>query len=116
MSVKHLIRILEQNTHFNSNGCIWTKKYKPIELVKITDNRHDYDEDKYTLKHTEEYEINNVRGESFNQIKLSNENIFTINQIFKTYNKQCYICCSSAHFASNCEKQNNNKIKYELNI
>lgn len=101
-------------THFNSNGSVWTKKYKPIELVKIIDNCDDYDEDKYTLKYMEEYGINNVRGGSFNQIKLSDENIATINQMFKTYNNQCYICGSSLHFASNCIKQNNDETKYEL--
>ncbi len=34
--------------HFNSNGSVWTKKYKPIKLLELIPNSDDYDEDKYT--------------------------------------------------------------------
>jgi len=99
--------------HCNSNGSAWTRKYKPIQIMKIINNCDDYDEDKYTLKCMEEYGITNVRGGSFNKIKLSEENINTINQMLKTYNNQCYICGSITHFANDCVKLNN-EIKYEL--
>jgi len=59
------------NDHFNSTGSAWTRKYKPIEIVQLIDNCDDYDEDKYVIKYMEEYGINNVRGGSFNQVKLS---------------------------------------------
>lgn len=100
--------------HFNSNGSTWTRKYKPIELIKIIENCDDYDEDKWTIKYMEEFGINNVRGGGFNQIKLSLENINTINQMFKTYNNQCYICGSNTHFANDCRKKNNNENQHEL--
>ena len=35
-------------SHFNSNGSYWTKKYKPIRLYQLIPNCDDYDEDKYT--------------------------------------------------------------------
>ena len=102
------------NDHFNSNGSAWTRKYKPIELIKIIENCDDYDEDKWTIKYMEEVGINNVRGGSFNQIKLSTTNINTINQMLKTYNNQCYICGSIKHFANDCKKVYNNENKYDL--
>lgn len=52
-------------SHFNSNGAAWTKKYKPINIIELIPNCDDYDEDKYTLKYMEKYGINNVRGGSF---------------------------------------------------
>ena len=48
-------------THFNSNGAEWTKKYKPVHIVEIIPNCDNYDEDKYTIKYMEKYGINNVR-------------------------------------------------------
>lgn len=102
------------NDHFNSIGSIWTRKYKPIELLQLIDNCDDYDEDKYVIKCMEEYGINNVRGGSFNQVKLSKENITTINQMLKTYKNQCYICGSNEHFVNDCKNNNNYKPKYEL--
>ena len=53
------------DNHFNSNGSAWTKKYKPIEILKIIKNCDDFDEDIYTLKYMSKYGINNVRGGSF---------------------------------------------------
>ena len=34
--------------HFDSNGSAWTKKYKPIKIIKIIPNCDNFDEDKYT--------------------------------------------------------------------
>ena len=38
-------------SHFNSNGSSWTKKYKPIKVIEIMSDCDDFDEDKYTLKY-----------------------------------------------------------------
>ena len=42
--------------HFNSDGSIWTRKYKPIKVVEIIPNCDNFDEDKYTLKTMESME------------------------------------------------------------
>lgn len=61
------------DTHFNANGSAWTKKYKPISVSVIIPNCDNYDEDKYTLLYMSKYGIDNVRGGSFVQLKLSEE-------------------------------------------
>jgi hypothetical protein len=93
---------LEQ--HFNSDGSNWTKKYKPISVLDIIPGCNDFDEDKYTIQFMEKYGINNVRGGSFCEIKLSDTNISTLNQMIRGVNDKCYICGRKEHFANECKK------------
>ena len=78
--------------HFTNNGSMWTKKYKPITILTIIANCDDYDEDKHTIIYMEKYGINNVRGGSFCEIKLSDNNIKTLQQMIKSATDKCYIC------------------------
>ena len=96
-------------SHFNSNGSYWTKKYKPIKVLEIIPNCDEYDEDKYTLKYMEKYGINNVRGGSFCEIKLNKENIITIKKMINTSTDKCYICGSNEHFVKDCVKKTEDK-------
>ena len=90
--------------HFGSNGSAWTKKYKPTNVLELITNCDDFDEDKYTLKYMEKYGINNVRGGSFANIKLSDDNIQTVKQMIKGATNKCYICGKGDHFAKDCKK------------
>ena len=89
--------------HFNSDGSNWTKKYKPLKVINIISNCDDYDEDKYTIQFMEKYGINNVRGGSFCEIKLSDTNISTLNQMIRGVTDKCYICGRNDHFANDCK-------------
>lgn len=102
------------DTHFNSYGSAWTAKYKPIKVLEIVKNCDDYDEDKYTLKYMEKYGINNVRGGSFCEIKLTNENKNTIEKMIVSSTDKCYICGIKGHYASKCIN-NDDGIEY-LNV
>ena len=101
--------------HFNSNGSNWTKKYKPTFVIELIPNCDDYDEDKYTIKYMEQYGINNVRGGSFCEIKLSDNNISTLNQMIRGVTNKCYICGSPDHFANECKTINVKKEKPIMN-
>ena len=69
--------------HFDGNASVWTNKYKPIKLIEFISDCDSFDEDKYTLKYMEIYGIDNVRGGSFCQIILNQENLNTINKMIK---------------------------------
>jgi len=60
------------------------------------------------------YGINNVRGGSFCQLILSNENIITINKMLQSNTDKCYKCGKAGHYANNCN--NKKKFYYHCNI
>jgi hypothetical protein len=99
------------DTHFNYYGSAWTKKYKPIKVLELIKDCDDYDEDKYTLKYMEKYGINNVRGGTFCEIKLTEDNKNTIEKMINGSTDKCYICGKKGHYASKCKDDENNLAK-----
>ena len=98
--------------HFGSSGSAQTNKYKPIKLLELIPNCDHYDEDNNTIKLMEIYGIDNVRGGSLCEIKLSDNNIITLNQIIKGATDKCFICGKTDHFANNCNNNSINKLKH----
>jgi hypothetical protein len=101
--------------HFNGKGSVWTQKYKPVQVVELINNCDDYDEDKYTLKYMAKYGIENVRGGSFCEIILSEDNQNTITKMIIGSNDNCYICGVKGHFASQCIFKEIQKYKEDVN-
>jgi len=92
--------------HESGKGSAWTKKYKPIKLMKLIKNCDSYDEDKHTLRYMELMGIDNVRGGSFCQLKLTNENRKTIERMLNGSSDKCYKCGKKGHFANQCSINN----------
>jgi len=95
------------NDHFNATGSAWTQKYKPIQVLQLIPNCDDFDEDKYTLKYMSEYGINNVRGGSFCQVRLSEDNVKVIRRMIHGSTDKCFICGKKGHFANECKNDIN---------
>jgi len=91
-------------SHFNCNGSAWTRKYKPIKLIKLIPNCDDYDEDKYTRIYMDKYGIQNVRGGTFVSVELDNSTITHLQQMSNGTNNKCFICSKEGHFAKDCQE------------
>jgi len=96
--------------HFNINGSAWTKKHKPIKLHELKPDQDDEDEDKITIQYMKKHGINNVRGGSFCQIKLNDENSATLNRMIKGTSDKCYNC-GGDHFINVCPNKNKKVIR-----
>ena len=54
--------IQRMNEHFTENGALYTKKYKPIKIKEVVEEKTCYDERDKTLEYMETYGWENVRG------------------------------------------------------
>jgi hypothetical protein len=98
--------------HFENNGAVFTKKYKPLSIDKIIENQNDFDEDKFVKEYMSIYGIDNVRGGSYSQLNLD---IFQIESLRKEINSSlnlCNNCGESGHFINECpNKKTKNRMK-----
>ncbi len=88
--------------HIDGDGSFWTKKYKPLSIIKQIDNSSPFDEDRYVKEYMSKYGIENVRGGSYNQVVLNEETIKFLKNELITSNNECYKCGNTEHFANDC--------------
>jgi len=96
-------------THFKNNGSTWTRKYKPQQIQELIPDCDDYDEDKWTIKYMKKYGIDNVRGGSFNTLKLDKSKISVIKHMITSSEDKCYKCNKIGHFATDCDYESSSE-------
>jgi len=99
--------------HFDSGGSSWTKKYKPIKIIKIIPNCDDYDEDKYTKMYMDNHGIDNVRGGSYSTVRLDKTTVDNLKRMSNGTNDKCFECGKKGHFSKYCpnRKRKTKKIR-----
>lgn len=75
------------NEHFTSGGSEYTKKYKPIKIVEVFEEKDKYDERDKTLEYMQKYGYEKVRGYAWCREVLLK---FPKNKNKKTNNKEKY--------------------------
>jgi hypothetical protein len=85
------------DNHFKGNGCEWTKLYKPIRLEILRHFCDETDDDFYTKMYITKYGIDKVRGGSYSQLVLSQQQIDEINHYPIDLHLTCYQCYMKGH-------------------
>jgi len=98
------------DTHFDSGGSEFTKKYPPQEIYQIIPECDKYNEDRYVKKYMDKYGIDNVRGGTYSRLELTSNEKEVIQKELWGANDLCFLC-GGEHFVKNCP---NNKLVEEL--
>lgn len=92
-------RIIE---HFAGDGSEWTRKYKPIRVIKTFTDVEDGDEDKITKQYMSEHGIDRVRGGTYSMIKLKDYQELALIDELCTMQDRCFRCLRTGHFTNTC--------------
>lgn len=87
--------------HFNGDGSTWTKKYKPIKIIEMTEG-DEWDEDKYVKIYMKKYGIYNVRGGSYASAWLDPSVIALLQKEIDGASDNCFRCGRSSHWIKDC--------------
>lgn len=100
---EHLISTIHDD--IGLSGSAWTSMYKPIKILRIIASYDEFDEDLYTLRYMKERGIDNVRGGSFCELNLTNDNVSTISKMISSSDDKCYYCGETDHFINECPQR-----------
>ena len=88
-------------SHFNGEGAVWTKRYKPIRVLKTIDTA---DEDSCTIDMMYKYGIENVRGGSYSTLILDDISVQSAIRAMVTKFDLRYKCLRPGHYGSHCKR------------
>lgn len=88
--------------HITGNGSGWTKKYKPLSLIKSVVSTSHFDEDRYVKEYMEKYGIENVRGGTYSNMVLDANCIAVLEKEIRHSNNLCVRCGRGTHFVKDC--------------
>ena len=90
------------NEHITGNGSGFTKKYKPISLIKTIKSISHFDEDKYVKEYMSKFGIDNVRGGTYSNIDLDDNCIAVLEKEIRHSKNECMRCGRDTHFIKDC--------------
>jgi len=88
--------------HYEGNGCAWTKKYPPQDLIAVYENAIPFDEDRYTKEYMARYGVDNVRGGAYCTIDLDESTKQHIEREIRSAYNLCFECGQPGHMRKEC--------------
>ena len=89
--------------HKDGHGSAWTRKYKPVAVEETHVNVSPFEEDKYTKIYMDKHGIDKVRGGTYSSMKLTSEQIQSLQKEICGATDGCFKCGSKGHFIQNCD-------------
>jgi len=86
--------------HVLKGNCHWTKTYKPLCIEEIILSDDNFDEDKWVKKYMTLKGINNVRGGSYCQFRLSKFQLNSIVNEIVHSRGCCFYCFEDNHLVN----------------
>jgi predicted GIY-YIG superfamily endonuclease len=93
--------------HISGNGSSWTKKHKPIEIIKVINNCSSFEEDKQVKELMSLHGIDKVRGGTYTKIDLTKEEKDILQKEIWGAKDVCTRCGNSNHFVKDCYAKTN---------
>jgi predicted GIY-YIG superfamily endonuclease len=88
--------------HVRGDGAAWTRLHKPCKIERVIENASAFDEDKYTKEYMAKYGIDAVRGGSYVERELNDDQVYALQRELRMASDKCTKCGRSGHFAANC--------------
>ena len=88
--------------HCNCEGAAWTRIHKPISILETFEITDGFVEDMRTKQFMTTYGINNVRGGSYTQVDLSEDQKTSLKREIRSAGNLCLRCGRNNHFVAQC--------------
>lgn len=88
--------------HLDGKGSVWTKTFRPVSVERTIESQTSFDEDNYTKEYMKKYGVDKVRGGSYANIVLTDEQEATLKREFRGADDRCQRCGRAGHFIGTC--------------
>ena len=96
--------------HIDGEGSAWTKFHKPIKIERTMECTSVFMEDNMTKTLMMEFGIDKVRGGSYCQVELREDQILNLKREFATAQDHCIICLQEKHPGKACTQKPKRRI------